>query len=152
LRIPHTSARAGSKSFSATLPPCGLMQRGECSALQALARHTFESDFGSLPTPTTKGNELAPSMTKWPAHRRLHAMAEALARGPLPTPTARLYGYNKGGSAGRVGKNRPSLETILGRIRLPFREWMMGWPIGWSALEPLGTDRFREWLRWHGES
>ncbi len=25
----------------------------------------------------------------------------------------------------------------------------MGWPIGWTALEPLATDRFRQWLAAH---
>lgn len=29
-------------------------------------------------------------------------------------------------------------------------EWLMGWPIGWSALEPLGMDKFQQWLRSHG--
>lgn len=29
-------------------------------------------------------------------------------------------------------------------------EWLMGWPIGWTGLEPLATDRFREWLELHG--
>ena len=28
--------------------------------------------------------------------------------------------------------------------------WLMGWPIGWTDLEPLETDRFRQWLRSHG--
>mgnify|MGYP001000142046 CR=1 FL=1 len=31
-----------------------------------------------------------------------------------------------------------------------FREWLMGWPIDWTAKRPLETDRFREWLRGHG--
>lgn len=70
--------------------------------------------------------------------------------GILPTPTARLYGYNQGGSAGRVGKKRPSIETLAGGMSLSLREWMMGWPIGWTALEPLATDRFQAWLHWHG--
>jgi hypothetical protein len=68
----------------------------------------------------------------------------------LPTPTAKLYGYNQGGSAGRVGKKRPSLETLTGGVFNALREWLMGWPIGWTALEPLGTDRFRRWLDSHG--
>lgn len=25
-----------------------------------------------------------------------------------------------------------------------------GWPIGWTDLEPLGTDRFHEWFKMHG--
>ena len=26
------------------------------------------------------------------------------------------------------------------------QEWLMGWPIGWTDLKPLATDRFRQWL------
>ena len=39
----------------------------------------------------------------------------------LPTPSATRYGSNKGGGAGRVGKERPSLETMakLGTIPTP---------------------------------
>lgn len=29
-------------------------------------------------------------------------------------------------------------------------EWFMGFPIGWTASEPLETHRFHEWLRQHG--
>jgi hypothetical protein len=81
-------------------------------------------------------------MQKWPARRALAQL--------LPTPTAQLYGYNKGGAAGRTGPPRPSLETLTGGVFIALREWMMGWPLGWSACEPLGTDRFQEWLRSHG--
>lgn len=28
-------------------------------------------------------------------------------------------------------------------------EWMMGWPLGWTALKPLETDKYRQWRRWH---
>ena len=102
-----------------------------------------------LPTPTTQGNEFSPSMQKWPGHRALMALVEG-----LPTPTAKIYGYNQGGRAGRVGKKRPSVDKIADEVcggsRLALREWMMGWPVGWSALEPLAMDRFRLWLRLHG--
>jgi hypothetical protein len=29
-------------------------------------------------------------------------------------------------------------------------EWLMGWPIGWTDLNPLETARFLEWLQQHG--
>jgi len=29
-------------------------------------------------------------------------------------------------------------------------EWLMGWPMGWTGMQPLETDRFRQWLRLHG--
>jgi hypothetical protein len=56
----------------------------------------------------------------------------------LPTPTASSYGSCRGGGSGRVGKWRKSL---LGRgIRNP-EDWerMMGFPVGWTAVEPLET-------------
>lgn len=31
------------------------------------------------------------------------------------------------------------------------REWLMGWPIGWTALEPLETAKFRQWCASHGK-
>lgn len=70
----------------------------------------------------------------------------------LPTPMASLGGSNRGGG-GREGKDekrRPSLESLLGGLWISFREWMMGWPIKWTALEPLETGRFQQWLDSHG--
>ena len=29
-------------------------------------------------------------------------------------------------------------------------EWMMGWVIGWTQLEPLGMDKFQSWQQQHG--
>ena len=34
-----------------------------------------------------------------------------------------------------------------GRVNPTWVEWLMGWPIGHSALEPLATDKFHEWRR-----
>ena len=31
-----------------------------------------------------------------------------------------------------------------------WRDWFVGLPIGWSALERLATSRFQQWLRQHG--
>ena len=100
------------------------------------------------------GTPRGPMLQKWPAHRALMALVEGLP-GMLPTPTATAYGYNKGGAQGRVGPDRPSVDILakgagLGGSRLGLREWMMGWVIGWTALEPLAMDRFRLWLRLHG--
>jgi hypothetical protein len=30
-------------------------------------------------------------------------------------------------------------------------EWLMGWPIGWTDLKPLETDKFQQWRHSHGE-
>jgi hypothetical protein len=58
----------------------------------------------------------------------------------LPTPSASSYGTNKGGAAGRVGKERPSLQTMAkragGKLDPRFVEWMMGYPKTWTVCEP----------------
>jgi len=44
----------------------------------------------------------------------------------LPTPTAQSYGTNKGGAAGRIGKERMSLNTMAARNMWPTpcaRDW-----------------------------
>ena len=33
-----------------------------------------------------------------------------------------------------------------------FAEWMMGWPIGHTVLQPLETDKYQLWLQQHGKS
>lgn len=71
--------------------------------------------------------------------------------GYLPTPTAQSYGNNRGGSAGRVGKVRPSLSALLGGPANPdWLEWLAGFPIGWTALAPLETAKFQQWQQAHG--
>lgn len=42
-------------------------------------------------------------------------------------------------------------DARIGGVFLALREWMMGVPIGWTALEPLEICRYRQWLRSHGK-
>ena len=143
-KIPRISALEGWISFSEGLPAWGMMSLGVCWALGTSVRRIAETGCGSLlPTPTCAGNEHAASMQKWPACRELTAL---MMSGPLPTPTAQLYGNNRGGAAGRAGKVRPSLEALTGGVFIALREWLMGWPLGWSGTTPLPQERMNEWL------
>jgi hypothetical protein len=65
-------------------------------------------------------------------------------------PTPRADGRdNCGGSNAR--KKAQATGTYISRYPNPtFQERLMGWPLQWSALEPLGTDRFQRWRRLHG--
>lgn len=170
-KTPRIFEVTGLSPSSKALPVWGSMQRGACWALTTSAPRTVETGSGlSLPTPTGAGNEASPSMQKWPAHRALGAlMATPTASGSdarntnrpsaratramLPTPTATLYGSNgwsRDHAAGIVGPKRPSLGGLVGGIFIALREWMMGWPIGWTAPRPLETGRFQLWLHSHG--
>lgn len=69
--------------------------------------------------------------------------------GWLPTPTAsNTKGVHMRGAD--KGKARPPRTYgCHGPLNPPFLEWLMGWPIGWTSLEPLEMDRFREWRQQH---
>lgn len=74
-----------------------------------------------------------------------------------PTPTKDDF---KGASPGALEKKGESYLKYWLHVRFPspsttypapeFMECVMGWPTGWTELKPLGTDRFRQWLRSHG--
>lgn len=67
----------------------------------------------------------------------------------LPTPTANDAKNCAG--PGQFKRNSLPLNALAGGPLCPtFVEEVMGWPAGWTALEPLGTGRFLEWLRLHG--
>lgn len=110
-----------------------------------------------LPTPLASDHKGQSSSGR---HRKGHGgprLTATLAaeRGFLPTPTARAYSYNQGGAAGRVGPVRPSIDTLakkagLGGYLLILREWLMGFPIGWTASAPLEMRRFQQWFASHG--
>ena len=44
----------------------------------------------------------------------------------------------------------PLVVQVGGQLNPPWVEWLMGWPIGWTDLKPLGTDRWQEWRQAHG--
>jgi hypothetical protein len=40
-------------------------------------------------------------------------------------------------------------EWKKGTLNPSWVEWLMGWPIGWTDLKPLATDKFRNVQQWH---
>jgi hypothetical protein len=70
---------------------------------------------------------------------------------PFFTPTARDYkGMSGAGLRQRHGAKHNLADCIGGTPNPDWSEWLMGWPIGWTDLKPLGMDRWRAWLRSHG--
>ena len=50
----------------------------------------------------------------------------------------------------------PCQETLCrlvntGLLNPEWLEWYMGWPMGWTELEPLAMDKYQEWLQQHGK-
>jgi len=70
--------------------------------------------------------------------------------GLLPTPTA--HNSKEGNYPSEANRHTPLLATHAGgKINPAWTEHLMGWPLGWTDLKPLETDRFQAWRRSHGE-
>ena len=67
----------------------------------------------------------------------------------LPTPVASEHRFS--GSKFDQSRNTKNLASVVGgKVHPEYHEWMMGWPIGWTGLEPLETDRYQQWLEHFG--
>lgn len=77
-------------------------------------------------------------------HSTLAPIKKGFAGFFWPTVTAKTYGFQMGGGSSRVGKIRKGFSRLLGGPPNPeFLEWLMGYPIGWTATEPWAT----QWCR-----
>lgn len=173
-KIRQLSLFEGLDAFSEIWPQWGSMRDGECSEQTPSGHLISENGSGLLPTlrasESRNGFSMRPaeltrhvpgisallrvassvlpgtaeieSMLNANAAKKLETVRRLLREGNLPTPMATPYGSMTGGGA--------SIEQRIGGQWICFREWMMGWPLGWTASEPLETDRFHKWLHWHG--
>lgn len=155
-----------------TFPRSGMTRGGLLWEQATWALHTSASVSGSWPTPTaslgTKGGRITPRKSReggtlieavsarsaWPTptvsgnYNRKGASAKSgdgLATAVLKcaTPTARDWRSGKASEATMMRNSRPLSEQIGGSLNPTWVEWLMGWPLGWTALEPLGTVKYR---------
>ena len=146
LKTPITCEPRVLDEFSKIWPASGMMLRGECYPLKTVEPITNENECGLLPTPTTMGNQLAPSMMKHAGCRNLQNFLKQ-----LPTPTA--HNAKEGGYPAEGTRNTPTQGwEVGGKIPPILTEWMMGWPIGWTDLKPLEMDKFQSWQQQHSIS
>lgn len=111
-----------SDEFLATWPRWGLMRNGASSARTTPALRTSERGSGFWPT-------LTASIGK------------------------KCGGRHKGKTdtlASRLAEVEGLSTTSTGRVNPTWSEWLMGFPSGWSAIEPLEMHRFHEWQQQHG--
>lgn len=108
-----------SQPYLGTWPRWGLMRNGACSAQKPWVQNIGATECGSWGTPTTSQD-----------FKPVRKLAPSEANG-------------KHGKilVGSIGKEHPHL---IGRYLKPLvTEYLMGWPIGWTDLKPLATDKFR---------
>jgi hypothetical protein len=156
-----------------TLPQWGMTVGGELYLLPTLVQTTNEKESGLWLTPSTVDipTRSAESMEKWLEYRKkigrngvgagcLSEQVEWSEEGhPIgyitkktwPTPTAHLAKETNAPS--EANRNEPSMASrVGGQLNPMWVEWLMGWPLGWTDLKPLETDKFQRWLDEHGKS
>jgi hypothetical protein len=165
-RTHQFSLLGGLELFSETWPRWGMMRGGACWGLSMPVRRISGSGSGLWPTPRASENDqgsgadaMMEGVSSWKAQGRGATLTTAVKQQMWPTPMA---------SEGRQGfQNRnngkkgtqESLTTVIqrgraqesgGALNPTWVEWLMGWPLGWTDLRPLGMDRFQRWRCSHG--
>lgn len=121
-KTPQCSLLAGLDAFSETWPRWGTMQNGECWGHATPERHTAETASGLWPTPCTRDWKGASTAQNADVSRWTNWLHVKFSQGRRTT--------------------YPNPECS---------ESVMGWPLGWTELKPLATDRFRQWCDLHGK-
>lgn len=124
-------------------PKSGMMLNGLMYVHQMKARHTKEKGSSLLPTPTAhqqrtpykqggksllcamlQQNKLLPTPTCNTSKNNPCTPSAWKRKACLNVEASKIYGYNQK----TIGKKH--------RLNPRFVEWMMGFPIGWTELEP----------------
>lgn len=136
--------------YLGTWPRWGMMQCGVCWRLPTLALTIKGSGSGSwpiFPTPT------ASACKGWSVnHNRAESndrldykvereayQAQKVYREILPTPT--MSDAHKNTRKSNQDNLHKHIPATGGRLNPTWVEWLMGWPLGWTELKPLETDK-----------
>ena len=162
--------------YSETWPNWGSMQNGESLERTSAVPHISERGFGFwVPTPTagdakssgSRNTETSKANAGISLTDYVRMDGGLGRRVMLPTPTANQYGTRNNGKRGDGTTYKtagsPRLTTMArrgewvdmdqqvpgGKLNPAWVEWLMGWPEGWTDLEPLGMDKYQSWLQSH---
>jgi len=126
------SLLGGLEPFSQTWPQWGLMRNGECWERLTLERLTRGTESGSL-------REMWPTVVKsdYAARRPTENWQ---GKSDLPSVV-----WTRSG-----GTQNPQMPPA--KLSADWVEWFMGWPLGWTELKPLATDKSPCVPQEHGKS
>jgi len=149
--------------FSETWPQWGLMRGGECWEQQTLEQTIRGTGFGLLQQiwPTPRVMEVDESYDQYIARMQRSGNPKNMGKTKpnnltmavkmLPTPTC--HNSKEGAYPSEFNRKTPTLATHAGgKLNPMWVEWLMGWPLGWTDLKPLETDKSHYVQQQHGES
>lgn len=124
-KTPQLSLIEGLDEYCETWPKWGMMRAGECFPLPMLEHNTSVRGCLSFPTITASWAGRGPGLSNNLERLR---MSEKCTR-----------------------NTRATISEFGWKWPAALCEWMMGWPINWTALAPLGMGRYLGWLSSHGD-
>jgi DNA (cytosine-5)-methyltransferase 1 len=87
------------------------------------------------------GIDLRTAVKTWPT------LPASASKGSSPAVLIRKNGKSRAND--RV--DHAVMASNGGQLNPTWVEWLMGWPLGWTGLEPLETDKFRSWKQQHSK-
>jgi hypothetical protein len=131
-RTAQCSLLGGLDEFLETWPQWGLMRDGECWEQRTLEQTIRGTESGLLlPTPDTVNRDNKKVLFD---RNAVSQSGRSLATYARTFPNHSMEKINNGG-----------------QLNPTWVEWLMGWPIEWTDLKPLETDKFQRWQQLHGE-
>ena len=136
--------------FLEAWPQWGLMRNGECWEQRTLEQTIRGTECGLWASPNARdwkdsgasqGNRKSPNlgtMVHWPTPRTAGMCGGTGSWELLNKNTTKEEARQMG--AGNGGKLNPT-----------WVEWLMGWPLGWTDLKPLATDKSHCVQQQHGD-
>lgn len=143
-----------SELFFETWPDSGLMSGGQCYRQPLLEPRTIDGACGLWHTPKRADCEGSGRADNSGRQRDLRQDVVDFLWG---TRTARDHhdsgttaNVPENGLLGRQAKSASGQTERRGSLNPEFHSWLMGFPSGWTALEPVEMPRFQQWLEQHG--
>lgn len=167
-KTPQCSLLAGLDVFLETWPRAGMMRNGWCWGRTTWVPRMSVSACGYLLStpPLGQGMKFATPQARdfrtgearrWEDPARSRNLNDQIAKFPTPRTKGMC-----GGSGAFQKMKALEAEGIVtteerkqmtagngGQLNPTWTEWLMGWPLEWTALKPLATDKFRQWRQQH---
>jgi hypothetical protein len=156
-----------------TLPNWGMIRAGELWEPMTRDLPTIEKDFGWWATPSARDWKDTAGMSRKregnrhridQLPRQVYASEDGSGSFIPPTATKtetalcvntimRIAGvpaqaWTSANTPSKTANYTP--DQGCGLLNPTWTEWLMGWPLAWTDLKPLATDRFQQWLHSHG--
>ena len=142
--------------FSETFPKQGMMHDGKLYRQPKLEGRISEIGCGLWPTPQNRDFRTGEGHRWENPEERSRNLNDSVAHSEgykvWPTPKRPSGGgqIERTTPGGGIRKLEDAISQEVGyntgQLNPDWVEWLIGWPIGWTSLEPLPEGNFKDWL------